>query len=237
MPAAVVSASARPAPPPSTRSRDGDGRARAGMWHHVDAAYAGTAMVCPELRHLQDGLERSTPTRRTRTSGCSRTSTARRSGSPTGSRCSGAVGPAGLPARRRVGVRRGGRLPRLARPAGPALPRAEADVRAAVLRRRGAPPPRARHLRLAAGLADGSTPTRVSSSSHRCRSRSSASGSSPGTLRPALADAVNASGRFAVTPSELPDGTAFVRVSVGQTTTQQRHVDDLWAVVAAQASR
>jgi aromatic-L-amino-acid decarboxylase len=28
-----------------------------GMWHHVDAAYAGTAMVCPELRHHQDGLE------------------------------------------------------------------------------------------------------------------------------------------------------------------------------------
>ncbi|MEN8235123.1 MAG: aminotransferase class I/II-fold pyridoxal phosphate-dependent enzyme [Actinomycetota bacterium] len=28
-----------------------------GMWHHVDAAYAGTAMVCPGLRHLQDGLE------------------------------------------------------------------------------------------------------------------------------------------------------------------------------------
>ncbi|MBY5162007.1 aminotransferase class I/II-fold pyridoxal phosphate-dependent enzyme [Nitriliruptoria bacterium AS10] len=28
-----------------------------GLWHHVDAAYAGTAMLCPELRHLQDGLE------------------------------------------------------------------------------------------------------------------------------------------------------------------------------------
>ena len=28
------------------------------MWHHVDAAYAGTAMVCPEFRHLQDGVER-----------------------------------------------------------------------------------------------------------------------------------------------------------------------------------
>ena len=27
------------------------------MWHHVDAAYAGTAMVCPEFRHFQDGLE------------------------------------------------------------------------------------------------------------------------------------------------------------------------------------
>lgn len=28
------------------------------LWHHVDAAYAGTAMVLPELRPLQAGLER-----------------------------------------------------------------------------------------------------------------------------------------------------------------------------------
>ena len=27
------------------------------MWTHVDAAYAGSAMVCPEFRHHQDGLE------------------------------------------------------------------------------------------------------------------------------------------------------------------------------------
>jgi len=30
---------------------------RHGVWLHVDAAYAGTAAVCPEFRHLQDGLE------------------------------------------------------------------------------------------------------------------------------------------------------------------------------------
>ncbi|MCY3538737.1 MAG: pyridoxal-dependent decarboxylase [bacterium] len=29
----------------------------AGMWHHVDAAFAGNAMFCPEFRHHQDGLE------------------------------------------------------------------------------------------------------------------------------------------------------------------------------------
>ena len=29
-----------------------------GLWHHVDAAYAGTAMICPEFRHLQNGLNR-----------------------------------------------------------------------------------------------------------------------------------------------------------------------------------
>lgn len=27
------------------------------LWHHVDAAYAGTAMICPEFRHHQDGIE------------------------------------------------------------------------------------------------------------------------------------------------------------------------------------
>ena len=28
-----------------------------GLWHHVDAAFSGTAMICPEFRHHQDGLE------------------------------------------------------------------------------------------------------------------------------------------------------------------------------------
>lgn len=28
-----------------------------GVWLHVDAAHAGTAALCPEFRHLQDGLE------------------------------------------------------------------------------------------------------------------------------------------------------------------------------------
>lgn len=27
------------------------------MWHHVDAAFAGSAMICPEFRHHQEGLE------------------------------------------------------------------------------------------------------------------------------------------------------------------------------------
>jgi len=26
-----------------------------GLWHHIDAAYGGSAMICPELRHLQEG--------------------------------------------------------------------------------------------------------------------------------------------------------------------------------------
>ena len=35
----------------------GDLARKVGMWHHVDAAYAGNAMLCPEFRHHQDGLE------------------------------------------------------------------------------------------------------------------------------------------------------------------------------------
>ena len=29
---------------------------REGMWLHVDAAYAGSAFVCPEFRPLLDGV-------------------------------------------------------------------------------------------------------------------------------------------------------------------------------------
>jgi aromatic-L-amino-acid/L-tryptophan decarboxylase len=30
-----------------------------GLWHHVDAAYAGSAMICPELRVEQEGIARA----------------------------------------------------------------------------------------------------------------------------------------------------------------------------------
>jgi aromatic-L-amino-acid/L-tryptophan decarboxylase len=32
---------------------------RHGLWHHVDAAYAGSAMICPEFREHQAGAERA----------------------------------------------------------------------------------------------------------------------------------------------------------------------------------
>ena len=32
---------------------------RHGLWHHVDAAYAGSAMICPEFRLHQQGVERA----------------------------------------------------------------------------------------------------------------------------------------------------------------------------------
>lgn len=28
-----------------------------GLWLHVDAAYAGSAFICPEFRHLLNGVE------------------------------------------------------------------------------------------------------------------------------------------------------------------------------------
>jgi aromatic-L-amino-acid decarboxylase len=45
-----------------------------------------------------------------------------------------------------------------------------------------------------------------------------------------LADDLNASGAVAVTPSEI-DGTWFIRVSIGQTHTDYRHVEALWDLI------
>ena len=28
-----------------------------GIWMHIDAAYAGSAFICPEFRHLLDGVQ------------------------------------------------------------------------------------------------------------------------------------------------------------------------------------
>ncbi len=52
--------SGRPRRAPSTRSRTiADACEREGVWLHVDAAYAGSAAVCPELRHHFAGWERA----------------------------------------------------------------------------------------------------------------------------------------------------------------------------------
>lgn len=45
-----------------------------------------------------------------------------------------------------------------------------------------------------------------------------------------LGDAINRSGSAAVTVSEI-DGVAFIRVSIGQTTTTSDHVDVLWTLI------
>ena len=45
-----------------------------------------------------------------------------------------------------------------------------------------------------------------------------------------LGAAINASGKAAVTPSHI-DGAWFIRVSIGQTTTRQQHVEALWGLI------
>lgn len=51
-----------------------------------------------------------------------------------------------------------------------------------------------------------------------------------------LAEAINASGSAYVTPSII-DGKAFIRVSIGSTWTQQHHVDSLWELITNNANR
>ena len=52
----------------------------------------------------------------------------------------------------------------------------------------------------------------------------------PGELPHRLADAVNDSGTVYWTASEL-DGRPMIRVSVGQSRTEQRHLDALWSLI------
>ncbi|MEN8239423.1 MAG: pyridoxal-dependent decarboxylase [Actinomycetota bacterium] len=58
LPIAVVSAVGTTATTAIDPVREIDAVAKVhGMWHHVDGAYAGTSLVCPEFRHLHDGVE------------------------------------------------------------------------------------------------------------------------------------------------------------------------------------
>ena len=50
-----------------------------------------------------------------------------------------------------------------------------------------------------------------------------------------LADAINASGSAYVTPS-VTDDVAYIRVSIGSTWTEQRHVEDLWNLIDRNAN-
>ena len=49
-----------------------------------------------------------------------------------------------------------------------------------------------------------------------------------------LVDEINDSGHSTVTGSET-EGRAFIRVSIGQTHTEERHVDRLWTVIEKSA--
>lgn len=48
----------------------------------------------------------------------------------------------------------------------------------------------------------------------------------------ALAERVNASGHSAITASTLPDGRRFLRVAIGQANTRREHVERLWSLLS-----
>ncbi len=204
-----------------------------GLWHHVDAAYAGTAMLCPEFRPLQDGLELVdsyvvNPHKWMFTNfDCSAfwvadrhllTSTL-------------SVQPPYL----RDAASASGEVIDYRDWHVPLGRRFRALKLMFVLRSYGAEGLRhavREHVRLARELADrldrdprfalvAPVPFALV-----CFRHVEGDDATRG-----LAAAVNASGRFAVTVSTLPDGSAYVRVSVGQTSTRQRHVDGLWELL------
>ena len=203
-----------------------------GAWHHVDAAYAGSALICPELRWMSDGLELVDSF----------------TFNPHKWMFTNFDANVFYVADRRPLVETMSVTP-------PYLRNAATDAGAVidyrdwhvplgrrfralklwfVLRSYGAEGLRTRireHIAWAADLADRLAaddrfelvaPSPLALVSFRCSAGDEA------TLR--LAEAVNASGHSAVTVSTL-DGRPFVRVSIGATTTRAEHVDRLWRLL------
>ena len=110
-----------------------------GVWLHVDAAYAGVDRRSPRAARPagRRGVGRQLHHRRAQVA-AHRLRRHAVLGRRPGRADRRAGDPAGVPAQRRHRRRRGRRLPRLADPAGPPVPRAQAVVRAALVRRRGA---------------------------------------------------------------------------------------------------
>jgi len=201
-------------------------------WHHVDAAYAGSALICPELRWMSDGIELVDSF----------------TFNPHKWMFTNFDANVFYVADRRRLVDTLSIVP-------PYLRNAATDSGAVidyrdwhvplgrrfralklwfVLRSYGAAGIRARireHLTWAATLADrlGAddrfelvAPNPLALVSFRCTAGDDA------TTR--LAEVVNASGHSAVTSSVL-DGRPFIRVSIGATTTRAEHVDRLWRLL------
>jgi aromatic-L-amino-acid decarboxylase len=208
-----------------------------GLWHHVDAAYAGSAMLCPEFRHHQDGLELVdsyvfNPHKWLLTNfDCSAFWVADRaplidalSILPPYLRDAAAAGDGPVVDFRDWHVPLGRRF--------------RALKLWWVLRSYGAAGLRAhirQHVawadRLAQRLAADArfelvAPHPFALVCFRCAAGNEATA--------ALAAAINASGSAYVTPSAI-DGTSFVRVSIGSTWTTEADVDALWALIDAQA--
>ncbi len=204
-----------------------------GLWHHVDAAYAGTAMTCPELRHYQDGLElvdsyTFNPHKWMFTNfDCSLFYVADRR--PLIETLSI------LPPYLRNKASESGDVIDYRDWHVPLGRRFRALKLWFVLRSYGVEGIRhhvREHLALAADLAEriesnprlelvAPTPFGLVSFRHTEGNQSTSD----------LATAINASGWAYVTPSTL-DETAFIRVSIGQTRTTAEHVDRLWTLIA-----
>jgi aromatic-L-amino-acid decarboxylase len=203
-----------------------------GMWHHVDAAYAGTAMICPEFRHHQEGLELVD----------SYTFNPHK-WMMVNLDCSAFYVSDRAPLIEALSI-----LPPYLRDrasaSGEVIDYRDWHVALGrrfralklwfVLRSYGAEGIR-RHVRHSVGLARGladrlekdprfelvaPVPFGLVCFRHVGRNE----------LTQALAEAINASEDVYITPSSIGD-VAFIRVSVGQTTTEQRHVDRLWELI------
>ena len=207
------------------------------MWHHIDAAYAGSAMICEEFRHHQDGLELAdsytfNPHKWLATSvGCSVMWVADRR--PLVETLS--VLPPYLrndaSASGEVIDFRDWHLP-LSRPF-------RALKLWMVLRCFGAEGLRTMiraHVTWAHGLAErieghsnlqlvAPVPFALVAFAHRDGNAATDS----------LVSAINRSGRFYITPSES-DGRRYARVAIGTTWTTTAHVDALWELISASAS-
>ena len=126
---------------------------REGLWLHVDGAMAGTAALCPEYRHLQDGLEFAdsycfNPHKWMFTNfDCDCFYVADRA-----ALIQDPQRPPRIPAQSGDRVGRGLRLPRLAYPPRPAVPVPEAVVRHPPLRVGRVAPPREAPRRAGPGI-------------------------------------------------------------------------------------
>ena len=207
--------------------------ARESLWLHVDGAHSGSAALAPELRWVNDGLELAdsycfNPHKWMLTNfDCDCMYVADRA-----ALINALQRAAGVPAQPGDGVRRGVRLPGLARAARAPLPRAQALVRHPPLRRggpaRARPPPcRPRpDLRGPGWKSDArfelAAPAPLSLVCFRHR------GGDEANQR--LLDELNASGRLYLTHTRL-DSKLTLRMAIGSTGTEQRHVEAAWHAI------
>ncbi len=200
------------------------------LWHHVDAAFAGSAMICEEFRHHQDGLElvdsyTFNPHKWMFTNfDCSVFWVADREPLLKTLRI--------VPPYLRDAASESGDVIDYRDWHVPLGRRFRALKLWFVLRTFGAEGIRAlirEHVRAARQLAERLAadprfevvaPTPFSLVSFRHTAGDEATD--------ALAQAINDAGPAYLTPSKLPDGSSFIRVSVGQTQTRTEHVEALW---------